>query len=100
MQSWQKDIQEASKSCLVVQYSDFPVGILLNLDDMNERGRQIRHAFDQVCDGCIDEFIRRVNQRDAALVGTVNTLTLGKPELAVCWGGSEQHRDDLPTPVS
>ncbi|QRM29046.1 hypothetical protein [Microvirga sp. VF16] len=76
---------------LVFQHATFPAAVLLDLDDMNMRGKQIWLAFHQVCDGRITHFILRVTCRDVALVSTVNALTLGEHEQAVCHGGSEQH---------
>ena len=82
---------------LICQFALSPLDTLFDLDDMNIRGRQIWHAFHQVCDGDFNEFLFRLDGRDPDLVSAVNLLTLGERERAVESGGSDYHLHDSPT---
>lgn len=66
---------------------------LLDLDDMNMRGSQIWCAYKIGCGEDLDQFIKRVNDRDPELVKAVNDLDeSGRgPEVAVIGGGSFEH---------
>jgi hypothetical protein len=72
----------------IIRRAPSPLDIIFDLDDMNMRGRQIWHAWHDVCGQDMAAFVQRVTDRDSALVDGVNALTPGEPERAVRQGGS------------
>jgi len=72
----------------IIQRSPSPLDTIFDLDDMNMRGRQIWHAWHDVCGQDMTAFVQRVTDRDPNLVAAVNALTPEEPERAVRQGGS------------
>ena len=65
-----------------------PLDKIIDLDDMNMRGRQIWHAWHDDCGQDMNAFVQQVADGDPVLVDAVNALTPGEPEKAVRHSGS------------
>lgn len=71
----------------VLKKSDSGIFQILSLDDMNIRGPQIWVAYKDHCGEDLDKFIAAIENRDQAMVDTINRCCGGE-ELAVCSGAS------------
>ena len=64
-----------------------PMGLLLDLDDMNIRGSQIWLAYKDHCKEDLPTLVKAIRDRDPQMVKTINDLSSGE-EVAVTAGGS------------
>jgi hypothetical protein len=76
----------------IVKHAPDPIGILLDLDDMNMRGDQIWCGYHDVCDENVEAFIRQGLERDSRLLTAVNVLAFSDDETVVPAGASDLHR--------
>lgn len=67
---------------------------ILDLDDMNVRGKQIWIAYREVCEGDFDQFVAAVQSRDSKFVADVNRIAEEQhiPHVAVTSGGTFRQR--------